>query len=156
MKRIRTIDICFNDSLSCTLNIRIISMLLLFLVTFNSYAQNYKENDFIVAISNNPTFTVGELIVIGGLNTSNTQFLSEAQYLNHNKIKSRYTASSFHKLYANASKAWGYFKELQNLSSKQLESLGYNYSQWDVFKSQVNSDLYNKYHYLPHSGVQRK
>jgi hypothetical protein len=108
-----------------------------------------------MAISNNPDFNVGDLIDIAGLNTSNTQFLTESQYLTYWQITSRYSTANFHKLYANAKIAWGYFKELQKLSSKELRKLGYNYSQWDVFK-QNKSPLYDKYHYYPHSGVQMK
>ena len=38
-----------------------------------------KENDFLVAVVNNPTYSIYDLIMIAGLNSHNTQFLTEQE-----------------------------------------------------------------------------
>ena len=121
------------------------------------YSQNLhqKDNDFIVAISNNPSFNVGDFILVGNLNTGNTQFLSESDYLKSNYVKKHYNRENFHKLYQRASIAWGYFKQLQYVDKAKLRSAHYNYGQWDVMNSQVDRELVKKVKYIPHSGVKR-
>ena len=41
-----------------------------------------KENDFVVAVLNNPSFSIYDFLTASGLNESNTQFLSEDKEYN--------------------------------------------------------------------------
>lgn len=78
-----------------------------------------KENDFIVAVLNNPTFSIYEFLC-SGLNEKNTQFLAEYQYRKSNFVKNKckemygiYTDAIFHNIYRKVSASWTVFKEVQ-------------------------------------------
>ena len=82
---------------------------------------NYqKENDFVVAVLNNPSFSIYDFLTVSGLNERNTQFLSEDRYHKskfvQNKCKElygQYTYSKFHDVYRKISASWKIFKEVQ-------------------------------------------
>lgn len=79
-----------------------------------------KENDFVVAVLNNPSFSIYDFLTVSGLNESNTQFLSEDRYHKskfvQNKCKElygQYTYSKFHDIYRKIRDSWIVFKEVQ-------------------------------------------
>ncbi len=95
-----------------------------------------KENDFLVAVINNPSYNIYDLIMVAGLNSYNTQFLTEKQYASSRYIRKKYTPARFHKIYVRLSKAWKLFLICQSydLKSSEIEECMNNYSTWDVNK----------------------
>lgn len=108
--------------------------------TTNYQTTNYqKENDFMVAVLNNPSFNLYEFITVAGLHERNTQFLTESQYQATNYIKnkcSEMNITNFHIVYVKVHKAWNIFKEVQD-TDVSFDGMGkyfYKYSMWDVTK----------------------
>lgn len=103
-------------------------------------SENMKENDFLVAIINNPTFTIYDFIRISGLNTNNTQFLSFDRYCRSKFIRERYDPSSFRDVYNKAQRAWNIFCQLQDVDIYDTEISKYmmEYSPFDTSKPQIN------------------
>ncbi len=83
---------------------------------------NYKkQNDFMVAVLNNNTFSIYDLIKVSGLHEKNTQFLDEYSYTKSSFIVNRckelygqYNEQLFHNIYRKVSAAWTVFKEVQD------------------------------------------
>ena len=59
-----------------------------------------KENDFLVAIVNNPSYCIYDLIMIAGLNSHNTQFLTEQEYAGSKFVRKNYTPTNLHRIYS--------------------------------------------------------
>lgn len=105
--------------------------------TQSSYYQ--KENDFMVAVLNNPQFNLYDFITASGLHERNTQFLTEAQYWNTKYIKNKCAEmgiNDFHSIYIKVSTAWGVFKEIQDtdVSYDGMGKYFYDYGDWDITK----------------------
>ena len=80
-----------------------------------------KENDFMVAVLNNPTFSLYDFISITNLHEHNTQFLKEELYRESDFIKNKckelygqYNIQTLHVIYKRVSTAWKVFLEVQN------------------------------------------
>lgn len=92
-----------------------------------------KENDWIVATLNNPTFDVGDFQNILDMNLDNTQMLSREQYLKSNYIRenpnfqtdNQFDESKFNAFYAQQIKKFGEFSTENVIDN-------YEYSMWDV------------------------
>lgn len=98
-----------------------------------------KENDFMVAVLNNPQFNLYDFIKISGLHERNTQFLTEAQYWNTKYIKNKCVEmgiNDFHRIYNKVRTAWCIFKEIQDtdVSYDGMGKYFYNYGDWDITK----------------------
>ena len=98
-----------------------------------------KENDFMVAVLNNPTLNLFDLISVIGLHERNTQFLTESQYWNTKYIKNKCSEmgiSDFHNIYRKVQIAWNIFREVQD-TDVSFDGMGqyfYEYGQFDVMK----------------------
>ncbi|MBS4814452.1 hypothetical protein [Phocaeicola coprocola] len=80
-----------------------------------------KENDFMVAVLNNPTFSLYDFISIANLHERNTQFLKEELYRESDFIKNKckelygqYNIQTLHIIYKRVSTAWKVLLEVQN------------------------------------------
>lgn len=101
---------------------------------------NYKKNnDFMVAVLNNPTFNLFSLISIGGLHERNTQFLDESSYVKSNfiinkckELQGQYNAQIFHAIYQKVSASWKVFIEVQN-SDLSHNGMGKYFIKYDMF-----------------------
>ena len=101
---------------------------------------NYKKkNDFMVAVLNNPTFSLFNLISIGGLHERNTQFLDESSYVKSNfiinkckELQGQYNAQIFHAIYQKVSASWKVFIEVQN-SDLSHNGMGKYFMKYDMF-----------------------
>lgn len=92
-----------------------------------------KQNDWIVATLNNPTFDAGDFQHILDMNLDNTQMLSRDQYLKSRYIREnpnfqtdgQFDESKFNSFYS---------KQLQNFGEFSTENTidNYEYSMWDV------------------------
>ena len=93
-----------------------------------------KENDFLVAVINNPSFTIYDFLNISGLNTSNTQFLSFDRYCRSNFIRQRYDPTSFRDAYNRTQRAWNILCRLQNidLDDPEIKKYMMGYSPFDT------------------------
>lgn len=80
----------------------------------NKSSSNQKENDFVVAVINNQSYCLGDLILMG-MNERNTQFLSETEYLKSKYIQNRYSSSEFHDVYRKCSSTWPVFLKLSKM-----------------------------------------
>lgn len=103
-----------------------------------------KQNDWIIANLNNPSFTTAELKNIGGLTLENTQLLPMDQYLKSKKIldnpafqddQGQFSKNKFKDYYNEQAKKFGEFQENSSLDS-------YEYGFWDVFQK-PNSNVQN-------------
>ncbi len=99
-----------------------------------------KENDFLVAVVNNPTYSIYDLIMIAGLNSHNTQFLTEQEDAGSKFVRKNYTPTNFHRIYSKLFKAWRLFQKCQNydLNNEEIKSYMQDYSTWDVNKPNIN------------------
>ena len=93
-----------------------------------------KENDFLVAVINNPSFTIYDFLNISGLNTYNTQFLSFERYCRSNYIRQRYDPASFRDAYNRTQRAWNILCRLQNidLDDPEIKKYMMKYSPFDT------------------------
>ena len=103
-------------------------------------ATKTKENDFFVTVINNPSYRIYDLIMIAGLNSYNTQFLTEQEYASSKFVRKNYTPANFHRTYSKLFKAWKLFQKCQNydLNNEEIKSYMYDYSIWDVNKPNIN------------------
>jgi hypothetical protein len=119
-----------------------------------------KENDFVVAVLNNPTFSIYDFLTAGGLNERNTQILSEDRYHKskfiQNKCKElygQYTYAKFHDIYRKISASWTVFKEVQytDLSYDGFGKYMMKYSTFDPLapRSCPNPELKHKLSIVP-------
>lgn len=98
-----------------------------------------KENDFMVAVLNNPTSNLFDFIRVSGLHERNTQFLTESQYWNTRFIKNKCSEmgiTDFHSIYRKVQTAWNIFREVQD-TDVSFDGMGqyfYDYGQFDVMK----------------------
>ena len=92
-----------------------------------------KQNDWIVAVLNNPTFTVGDFQNIADMNLDNTQLLSKEDYLKSSFIREnpafknkdgQFSESLFNQFYQNASQKFSQFSTEDAVND-------YEYSIWD-------------------------
>lgn len=99
-----------------------------------------KENDFLVAVVNNPSYSIYDLIMIAGLNAYNTQFLTEQEYAGSKFVRKNYTPANFHRIYSKLFKAWNLFQKCQNynLNNEEIKSYMQDYSTWDTNKPNIN------------------
>lgn len=99
-----------------------------------------KENDFLVAVVNNPSYSIYDLIMIAGLNSHNTQFLTEQEYAGSKFVRKNYTPANFHRIYSKLFKAWKLFQKCQDydLNNEEIKSYMQDYSTWDVNKPNIN------------------
>ena len=108
---------------------------------------NYKKkNDFMVAVLNNPTFSLFNLISIGGLHERNTQFLDESSYVKSNfiinkckELQGQYNAQIFHAIYQKVSASWKVFIEVQN-SDLSHNGMGKYFMKYDMFDTSAPRD----------------
>lgn len=98
-----------------------------------------KQNDFMVAVLNNPTFSLFDLISLGGLHGRNTQFLDESSYTKSNFIINRckelygqYNAQTFHSIYMKVSASWKVFIEVQDCDVS-YDGMGKYFMKYDMF-----------------------
>lgn len=100
-----------------------------------------KENDFMVAAINNPTFTIYDFLKISGLNTSNTQLLSYDRYCRSNFIRQRYDPTSFRVAYTRVQRAWNILCRLQNidLDNPDISKYMMEYSPFDVSAPRIEN-----------------
>lgn len=92
-----------------------------------------KQNDWIVAVLNNPTFTVGDFQNIADMTLDNTQLLSKEEYLRSNFIREnpafkdkdgQFSERMFDQFYQNASQKFSQFSTEDAVNN-------YEYSIWD-------------------------
>lgn len=95
-----------------------------------------KENDWIIATMNNPTFDVGDFQYIADMTLDNTQLLSKDQYLKSKYIREsdlfkneqgEFSEDSFNEFYQKAAQK---FKEFS--TEDIVDHYDYKYSMWDV------------------------
>ena len=96
--------------------------------------ENMKPNDFLVAVINNPSFSIYDLMNIAGLNIYNTQFLSFDRYCRSNYIRERYTPSSFREVYNRIERGWRIFNDVSNVNieDEEISKYMFEYNMWDV------------------------
>lgn len=104
--------------------ILVFSLLLTFISSVfsqNNSSLHKKENDFVVAVINNQSYCLGDLILIG-MNERNTQFLSESEYLKSKYIQERYSSSEFHDVYRKCSSSWPVFLKLSKIDINTINA----------------------------------
>lgn len=93
-----------------------------------------KQNDWIIANINNPTFDVGDFQNILDMNLSNTQLLDKDKYLNNKKVRENslfqnkdgeFSEDKFNKFYEDASKTFQLFSTESIIDN-------FEYSMWDT------------------------
>ena len=100
----------------------LVSLLCMVSYAFAQYPKsaNYKkENDFMVAVLNNPTFSLFDFISVAEMHERNTQFLDE----------SRYTKSNF---IMKVKAAWRIFIEIQD-TDVSYKGMGKYFVKHDMF-----------------------
>ena len=137
---------------------KLVLLIIAFFLSNVLFAQSQKENDFVVAVLNNPTYSIYDLLVLD-LNESNTQFLSENFYQKtkyiQNKCKElygQYTYSKFHDIYRRISASWTIFKQVQ-YTDISYNGMGKYMMKYDPFDSRVpkcpNPELKKKLSIIP-------
>ena len=124
---------------------RFFTLILVLCVVSIAFAQypksaNYKkENDFMVAVLNNPTFSLFDFISVAEMHERNTQFLDESTYTKSNFIVNRckelygsYSSSIFHTTYMKVKAAWRVFLEIQN-TDVSYEGMGKYFMKYSMF-----------------------
>lgn len=93
-----------------------------------------KQNDFMVAVILNPTYSIYDLYVAVDMTPQNTQFLTFERYCRSKFIRERYSPSEFRQVYYKVSRAWNRFVSVQNVNFKSPEIIPYmiEYSQFEV------------------------
>lgn len=96
--------------------------------------ESMKKNDFMVAVINNPTFTIYDFLRISGINSNNTQFLSFDRYCRSNFIRQRYDPITFKNVYEKTQRAWYILERLQNtdLYDPEISKYMMEYDPYDV------------------------
>ena len=134
-----------------------------FVLPFFLMAQQKKENDFMVASMNNPSFCIFDFLSVSKLNSRNTQFLTEAEYRNSKFIQRKvteyygqYNDQKFHEIYVNVSNAWRIFKEVEN-TDISYDGMGKYMMKRDYFDTRRTEscpfpDLKRKLCVIPFSG----
>ena len=98
-----------------------------------------KKNDFMVAVLNNPTFSLFDFIRVSGLHERNTQFLDENTYTRSSFVINRckelygsYNSDIYHTTYMKVKAAWRVFLEVQN-TDVSYEGMGKYFMKYDMF-----------------------
>lgn len=96
--------------------------------------ENMKPNDFLVAVINNPSYSIYDLMKVAGLNIHNTQFLPFDRYCRSNFIRERYTPGSFRDVYNRIERGWRIFNDLSNVNieDEEISKYMFEYDTWDV------------------------
>lgn len=110
--------------------------------TFAQYPKStvyQKKNDFMVAVLNNPTFSLFDFIRVSGLHERNTQFLDENTYTRSSFVINRckelygsYNSDIFHATYMKIKAAWRVFLEVQN-TDVSYDGMGKYFMKYDMF-----------------------
>lgn len=98
-----------------------------------------KKNDFMVAVLNNPTFSLFDFISVAEMHERNTLFLSESAYTKSNfiinkckELYGQYNAQTFHTIYMKVSTSWKVFIEVQNCDVS-YNGMGKYFMKHDMF-----------------------
>lgn len=99
-----------------------------------------KTNDFLVAATNNPSYTIYDLMCYGGMRPGNTQFLSESNYTKSQWVRQHYTPQEFHQAYRKLSSAWQAFQRCSGIDVNDPEISKYmmHYDMFDIDKPQIS------------------
>lgn len=98
-----------------------------------------KENDWLVAATNNPSFSIYDLITISGMTPDNTQFLSEEDYRQSNWVRKHYTPGELHLAYIKLATSWKAFMRCKNveINSPEIDKYMMRYDMFDTHKPKV-------------------
>lgn len=98
-----------------------------------------KTNDFLVAIINNPTFSIYDFMLVG-LTAGNTQFLSENQYAQSSFVRNHFNPATFHQTYIKMTKAWQAFLRCQgvNINDSEIRKYMMHYDMFDIDKPRIS------------------
>lgn len=98
------------------------------------------DNDWLVAATNNPTYSIYDLMRIGGMTPDNTQFLSEEKYKQSHWVREHYTPEELHHTYKKLSSAWKTFMRCKgaDVSSSEIEKYMIDYDMFDTDKPQIS------------------
>lgn len=98
-----------------------------------------KENDFMVAVLNNPTFSLFDFISVAEMHERNTQFLDESAYIKSNfiinkckELNGSFNSQAFHTTYMKVKAAWRIFFEVQN-TDVSYNGMGKYFVKHDMF-----------------------
>lgn len=97
-----------------------------------------KENDFMLNVLYNPTFSLFDFISVG-LHERNTQFLDENTYMESNKVINKckelygsFDKGTFHTIYLKVKASWKIFLEVQN-TDISYDGMGKYFMKYDMF-----------------------
>ena len=120
----------------------LVSLLCMVSYAFAQYPKsaNYKkENDFMVAVLNNPTFSLFDFISVAEMHERNTQFLDESRYTKSNFIINKckelygtFNSQTFHATYMKVKAAWRIFIEIQD-TDVSYKGMGKYFVKHDMF-----------------------
>ena len=98
-----------------------------------------KTNDFLVAIINNPTFSIYDFMRVG-LTAGNTQFLAENQYAQSSFVRNHFEPATFHQTYIKMTKAWQAFLRCQgvNINDSEISKYMMHYDMFDINKPSIS------------------
>ncbi|WP_314957092.1 hypothetical protein [Hoylesella loescheii] len=122
--------------------------------SFSDRTTEKKKNDFLVAVTNNPSYRIYDFYLCG-LSPENTQFLSEEEYAQSNWVKERYSQESLHETYMKLCHAWKAFVNRcnVNLEDPEIEKYMYKYDMFSIDRPNINNasdpELIKDLSYIP-------
>lgn len=141
----------------------LVSLLCMVSSAFAQYPKSTKykkENDFMVAVLNNPTFSLFDFISVAEMHERNTQFLDESTYTKSNFIVNKckelygsFNSQTFHTTYMKVKAAWRIFLEVQN-TDVSYKGMGKYFVKHDMFDTDAprncpNPELKHKLSIVP-------
>ena len=117
------------------------------------------DNDWLVAATNNPSYSIYDLMYHGGLTPENTQFLSEKEYLQSRWVRDHYAPKELHRAYKKLVSAWRAFMRCRNadISSEEVEKYMIHYDMFDIDKPRIedaaNPQLIKDLQRIPLQGI---
>ena len=98
-----------------------------------------KGNDFLVAVTNNPSSSIYDLMKYANMTASNTQFLSESQYAQSKWVREHYTPEGLHQAYIKLSRAWEAFLrcEDEDIDNVAVSKYMMNYDMFDTDRPRI-------------------
>lgn len=117
------------------------------------------DNDWLVAATNNPSYSIYDLMYHGGVTPDNTQFLSEKEYQQSRWVREHYTPQQLHRAYKKLAKSWKAFLRCRNadISSREVEKYMMHYDMFDIDKPRIedaaNSQLIKDLQRIPLQGL---
>lgn len=102
-------------------------------------ASSQFDNDWLVAVTNKPSYRIYDLMIYAGMTPDNTQFLSEEDYRQSNWVRKHYTPEELHLAYIKLSEAWKSFMRCKyaDINSPEIGKYMMHYDMFDIDKPEI-------------------